>query len=294
LNNILKHIDQQIEFNKGKNLFHIQGKDFFQFIPEIETLAKQIANVSPNDESFLLEYVSNKAMEEFCRINQYYSFNAVAKEKLIGIYAELFRAIKNNPNLSELAKVHFEKLKNFLLETNHFSEKLYGNENLKLKNVTCSEYSPELQLEVLKIDISTLQEPVLDIGCGKNATLVLCLRKMGIEAFGFDRLVDNKKYCSQTDWFDYHFKTNHWGTIISNLGFSNHFMHHHLRTDGNYIEYAKKYMEILRSLKCGGTFYYSPGVPFIEGYLDSSEYIIKTHKIKNTDFTASRIMRLSK
>jgi len=294
LNKLLKHIDQQIEFNKGKNLFHSKGKDFFQFIPEIETYVKQIADVSPDDERFLLEYASNKAMEEFCRINQYYSFKAEAKEKLKGIYAELFSALKSNPNLNELSKIHFERLKNFLLETNHFSEKLYGSDELKLKNVTCAEYSPQLQLEVLKIDISTIQEPVLDVGCGKNAALVLFLRKLGIEVFGFDRLVDNKEYCSQSDWFDYHFKTKHWGTIISNLGFSNHFMHHHLRTDGNYIEYAKKYMEILRSLKCGGTFYYSPGVTFIEDFLNSADYTLRTHKIKNTDFTASQITRLSK
>jgi hypothetical protein len=69
------------------------------------------------------------------------------------------------------------------------------------------------------------------------------------------------------------------GTITSNLGFSNHFNHHHLRKDGHFIEYAKTFMDILNSLKIGGSFYYAPDLPFIEKYLDRVKYRIKTHNI---------------
>lgn len=61
-----------------------------------------------------------------------------------------------------------------------------------------------------------------------------------------------------------------WGTIVSNLGFSNHFNHHNLREDGNFIKYAKTYMNILYSLKPGECFHYAPDLPFIEKYLDEN------------------------
>ncbi len=289
---LLKHIDQQIDYNKGKNLFHSQGKNLFQFIPETVSVAKQLSNLVEEEENLLLEYISNKAIEEFCRINQYYYFNSSAKEKLKSIYSNLLYTLKEGKIPHDLSEIHFEKLKKWLSETNQFSEKLYDNETQNLKCVVCSEYSPELQIDLMNIDLSAIMEPVLDIGCGKNGALVLYLRELGIEAFGIDRLTEDSAYLQQSDWFTYAFKTKHWGTIISNLGFSNHFRHHHLRSDGNYLAYAKKYMEILKSLKSGGSFYYSPGLNFIEGYLNRAEYKIITHSVENTSYNTTRIIRI--
>ena len=88
---------------------------------------------------------------------------------------------------------------------------------------------------------------------------------------------------------DFSFVPGHWGTIISNLGFSNHFRHHHLRNDGDYLDYARKYMEILQSLKPGGAFYYAPDLPFIESYLDPQKYRITKREIPRTGFFSVKI-----
>lgn len=288
---LFEHIDNQIEFNKGKNLFHRNRKDLFEFTAETKNMIKQITNIDKKSENRLLEYLTTKALEEFFRINQYYSFDVVAKQKLRAIYTDLVDSFKENRDLHEISENHFTRLKNWLSETNHFSEEIYTKENEKLDGIVCAEYSPLLQIKLLGIDLSSIVEPVLDIGCGKAGALVSFLRNQGIGAFGFDRIKTETMYCSDSDWFEYDFGVQKWGTIISNLGFSNHFKHHHLRVDGNYIEYAQKYMEILHALKIGGSFYYAPGLPFIETYLDSKEFNVTTHQVGDTDYLATKIGR---
>jgi hypothetical protein len=58
-----------------------------------------------------------------------------------------------------------------------------------------------------------------------------------------------------------------WGTILSHMAFSNHFLFHHLYKHGSPNEYAQAYMAILSALEPGGSFYYAPGLPFIEQFL---------------------------
>ncbi len=146
-------------------------------------------------------------------------------------------------------------------------------------------------MEILQLNIDQIVEPVLDIGCGKQGNLVMFLRQKGIDAFGFDRFADKHSVLINSDWFEYKFENEKWGTIISNLGFSNHFHHHHFRNDGNFIDYAKKYMEIISSLKIGGSFHYAPDLPFIENYLDTDKYQLIKHKIGKYEFQSTRIHR---
>jgi hypothetical protein len=56
------------------------------------------------------------------------------------------------------------------------------------------------------------------------------------------------------------------------MAFSNHFIYQHLNRLGQPEKYAAKYMQILNSLKPGGSFYYSPGLPFIECFLPEETY----------------------
>lgn len=114
----------------------------------------------------------------------------------------------------------------------------------------------------------------------------------GVETYGIDRFSFTDKNLSNSDWLEYSYGVEKWGTIISNLGFSNHFKHHNLREDGNYIEYGKKYMEILKSLKIGGEFYYAPDLPFIEQYLDSRQFRIDKNEIGKYHFKTTKITRL--
>jgi len=76
------------------------------------------------------------------------------------------------------------------------------------------------------------------------------------------------------------------------MGFSNHFKHHHLREDGNYIEYGSTFMNILNSLKVGGCFHYAPDLPFIEKYLDNSQFDLTKYEIQGYDFMTTIIKRL--
>lgn len=91
---------------------------------------------------------------------------------------------------------------------------------------------------------------------------------------------------------DYDYEKNKWGTIISNLGFSNHFIHHHLRKGGNYLQYAKKYMQILHSLKPGGSFHYAPDLPFIEQYLDKNMYEVYKKRLEKQDLSSVIVKRV--
>jgi len=152
--------------------------------------------------------------------------------------------------------------------------------------------SENLLIEILQIDLDQIIEPVLDIGCGKQGNLVLFLRQNGIDSYGFDRFAYNNLALSNSDWFEYKFEKDKWGTIISNLGFSNHFRNHHFRNDGNFIDYAKKYMDILSSLKIGGSFHYAPDLPLVEQYLDKDKYQLTRHRIENYEFKSTRINRL--
>jgi hypothetical protein len=141
-----------------------------------------------------------------------------------------------------------------------------------LQALPCHEYSPQKQLQILGAEADSLLEPILDMGCGARGVLVQYLRDMGKKAFGIDRVVEKGNFLLEADWLDHPLKAEYWGTVIAHLGFSNHFLHHHLRKDGEPDRYARKYMEILHALKPGGSFLYAPGLPFIENLLPNDEY----------------------
>ena len=134
------------------------------------------------------------------------------------------------------------------------------------------EYSPEKQCRILSIDPQELPIPVLDVGCGNEGLLVKYLRNLGIEAYGIDRIAAGNAGLFNSDWFEFRFEKRYWGTVISHMSFSNHFLFHHLHPHGRPEIYAKRYMDILESLKHGGSFRYAPGLPFIERFLPDADY----------------------
>jgi hypothetical protein len=139
----------------------------------------------------------------------------------------------------------------------------------------CAEYSAETQLRVLGLDIGALRAPVLDVGCGSEARLVALMRDHGVDAVGIDRHAD-AAHALAIDWTDYRFAPASWGTVVSHLGLSLHFLHRHLGPSAELaLEYARKYMEILNSLQVGGSFVYAPSLPFIEDVLPSHQYRVR-------------------
>jgi hypothetical protein len=289
----LKIIDKQIESNQGKNIFLGSNDTTLKFAVDTITEIPNINELDADAEDLLLDYATNKVIEEFCRINQYYTFNSQARKDLRNIYESLFSSIKSNEISVEMIESnHYRNLRLWLRKTNSFAEKMYSNAGKDIKPVACSEYSADLQMNVLKLNVQTLMEPLLDIGCGKNGNLVKYLCGQGIDARGIDRFSFSKGNLFNADWLEFNYGTARWGTIISNLAFSNHFKHQHLKEDGSYIDYAKKYMEILKSLKIGGSFHYAPDLPFIELYLDEKQYQVAKHGIGQFEFKTTTIKRL--
>lgn len=294
MNNFQNNIDHQLAYNEGKNLFYQGILQSLRFSPETIKAIDRYGEFGDDSERLLVDYSTNRALEEFCKVNQYYTFDKQAREALHAIYTDLFANLKNREiPVETIAEKHYEKLINWLASTNAFAEKVYtSKEHENIEPVFCSEYSPELQVEMLQLDVSRMMEPVLDIGCGKGGNLVLHLRSCGIETYGFDRFAFTKAFLTHSDWFEYEFKPEQWGTIVSNLGFSNHFKHHHLRSDGNFIGYAKKYMEILNALKVGGSFHYAPDLPFVEQYLDNTKYQVTRQNVGTYGFKSTIITRM--
>lgn len=287
-----KNIDKQFAINRGKNIFFDDFTSTFIFG---EDTIKAITNINELDEHYdvVIEYLTDKAIEEFCRSNQYYSFNSESKRELRNIYNDLFNRIKaKNKSLDEIRRTHYENLKDWLVKYNSFASRIYSKVNKDALEVICSEYSADLQLDILGIDTNLLMEPVLDIGCGKEGTLVKHLYNLGFESIGFDRFKFVEKNLLTCDWLEFDYGMNKWGTIISHLGFSNHFKHHHMRVDGNYILYAQTYMNIIKSLRNGGKFYYVPDLPFIEVYLDKDQFMIEHKEVQKVDSKVTVITRI--
>jgi hypothetical protein len=288
----LDNIDKQIEFNQDKNIF-LENLEVFKFAEETVNAISKIDQLKTCTQLSLIDYATDKAIEEFHRVNQYYTFDIKAKNNLKNIYSELIDDIQlNKHSIEDISKRHYEKLRVWIKESNSFAEKIYKNADAKVDPVACFEYTPQLQISILKIDIRAILEPVLDIGCGFNGHLVNYLKEQGVDAHGIDRYIFPLSYFETADWLEYNYGKERWGTIVSNLGFSNHFNHHNLREDGNYIEYGKTYMNILHSLKIGGCFHYAPDLPFIENFLDSSQFQVTKYDVDKYDFKTTIVKRI--
>jgi hypothetical protein len=296
--NIKKQIKEQIAFNSGKNLLDDEQINSLQMIEVTQSLIETIRNMDVKEEKEMIDFLTDEALQEFCRVNQYFSFNSESVKKLKAIYTGLNQRIRGlninarQPELDAISQEHYSHLCDWLVQTNAFAGKMYSGEQEYAVPVACSEYPSDLQMNILKINLKDLIEPVLDIGCGRELNLVNYLRDNGIEAYGIDRFENGNPFYYKTDWLEYNFEIEKWGSLISNLGFSNHFIHHNLRVDGNFREYAKKYMEILSSLKIGGSFYYAPDLPFIEKHLDSSKYLYTGNIIEGYVYKSIRITRI--
>jgi hypothetical protein len=168
---------------------------------------------------------------------------------------------------------HFVSLRTFM-------ETIGDSEFLRTSGpVPCHQYGVALQMKNLGIATGFLSEPILDLGCGRDGNLVRFLRRRGFDAFGIDRFAEWSDYLTGADWLRVPACGGRWGTIISHMSFSNHFMHHHLRRDGRFEEYARAYMRLLASLRPGGVFFYAPSLPFIERALPRDRFEVARSEV---------------
>ena len=125
MNNFTKIIDRQIEFNQGKNIF-LDNLDIFQFSNETVKFVLSLNSLDTVSKQLLIDYSTDKAIEEFCRINQYYSFDSKTKQKLKEIYRILVENIETkSDSIEKISKIHYERLKQFLIESNPIAKKVY-------------------------------------------------------------------------------------------------------------------------------------------------------------------------
>jgi len=292
------HSEQEITAKSGKNPKEDKETLSLPFFETVESLIEKFKKPDIQSEKLLIDFLTDEALQKFCTVNQYFSFNTKSVDELKLIFAELnekmktINSQKNQQSLELLTHEHNQKINDWLLQTNAFAGKMYSSNQDAVQPVACSEYAPDLQLEILQIDVEKLRQPILDVGCGKEMNLVKYLHEKDFEVYGIDRFDNENPFYQKCDWLEYDFETQKWGSIISNLGFSNHFIHHNLRVDGNYREYARKYMEILDSLQSGGSFYYAPDLPFIEKHLDRFKYECISFNIPGYKFRASRVTRI--
>lgn len=160
----------------------------------------------------------------------------------------------------------------------------------------CRQYSPALQCEVLGLTGDDLAGPLLDIGCGEAAALVGFLRARDCPAWGIDRLAPGHGHALPGDWFQLPTVAGGWRTIVAHLSFSLHFVHAHLHAASEAKRYALAYKAILDRLQPGGSFIYTPSLPFIEPLLDPRQFQVTTRPVPMPSgqlAAASRVTRLA-
>ena len=215
----------------------------------------------------------------------------VSKEdcnKILEIYHKLIENISDyNKDYERIALEHFTEVRNFINSyTNKQEEKLE-------KQVEKSSYSPEFILNILDVKDSELKGTSLDIGCGKNATLVNYLADKGMNAKGLDMECEDSDRLEQEDWLIKEYPESTYDLITSNLAFTKHFLEANQEeaNDQECIEYALSYMKILNSLKVGGKWHYVPSVTFIEELLPEDKFEV-TNSFINDSIMRTVIKRI--
>lgn len=280
LDNLTEIINKQIDNNKELNLFF---KNLDSEIMIDNSFRKEILELKEKSNTDISEVVKTTAksvLDNFFMINQYIQVSSKDQSDLNDIYFNTYSKIDSN-NFEMVMKSHFRKLSSWLSRfyTKHFLEAL--SQNKSIGQVVNKEYSVDLQVEIFDLDFDKIKEPIIDVGCGKNAYLVRELILRNKEVIGIDRLISySDKRIIEKNWFDFNFKKNSWGTIIANMSFTNHLIYS-LKNNSEFIyDYYIKYKEIIESLLIGGCFYYAPSLEFVEDRLDPVMYSIE-HKIIN-------------
>ncbi|MDC7240771.1 MAG: hypothetical protein PQJ50_10465 [Spirochaetales bacterium] len=276
-----KKIEKQIGLNKNINLFSSNLNKNFQidndFIAELLNLKIQNKGISRES----LRKTRNIVLETLYGINQYINVQQKDMIELEEIYKVTFDKI-STVNVSEVMIDHYQRLSTWLSRfyPNHFINQLREQEIIG--SVLNEEYSADFQIYILDLVVANLDEPIIDIGCGKTGNLPCKLKEMGKDAVGIDRIIEEEKdYLIEKNWFDFYFENEKWGTIISNMSFVNHLLYTYENDNLNLEKYLIKFKEILDALKPCGRFIYTPSIPFLENYLDGKKYRISRDLIIN-------------
>jgi hypothetical protein len=295
---IEKSIQQQIEANHSKNLLYEHFEEIIAIDPDFlaaleESLAKDEPAFSQAKQQELVSFATQTFLKRLSTINQFLRVEPGKVKELENIYLSTWKTMRATQKIeATLKETHYPALSRWIadLYPGEFVERLKSVP--KIGHIVCAEYSPQLQIDLLKLDTAAIKQPILDIGCGSAANLVYYLRSLGLDAYGIDRAVlKTETYLKQADWFDNAFVPDRWGTIISNMAFSNHLLYTYRHNSAQLKPYLLKFREILTTLLPGGSFHYAPGVPFIEQRLDPAQYQVEQERVLGEIF-ATKITRI--
>ncbi len=150
------------------------------------------------------------------------------------------------------------------------------------QTVVCGEYSPCRQLDILCLS-PDLSGPLLDVGCGSQAQLSCYLYERGVQVLGIDRNAPNLPCCQRADWLEFDYGLSAWQIILSHQSFSTHFHFQHRFAHERAAGMAKAFMRMLRALRPGGRLVYTPGLPFIEPFVEQLDgYHVQRFDIPGT------------
>lgn len=291
---IKSSIKKQLDANKSRNLLFENAPQIMSVEPGFLAALEEVLN-SDTHEDFPARFVTfatEELLKRLHTVNPYLHIKKSQVEDLEQIYRHTWQRMMETRDIkTTLNEFHYPQLAKWLtaLYPEEFRESLRSV--TKVNPVTYQEYSADLQIEVLGIDLTHIKEPAIDIGCGSQANLTRHLRSLGIEAYGIDRNLETREpYLAQEDWFDYYFEPNKWGAIVSNMGFTNHLNYAYLHDASQLEHYLLKMKEIIESLSPGGCFYYAPSLPFIEGKLSPEDYAME-RKQRFNSISVSRVIK---
>jgi hypothetical protein len=286
-------IKQQLDVNKSRNLLFENITQIMNVEPSFLAALEELLNSNLSDQSAdayedVVSFTAKELVKRLHSINPYLQVGQAHVEDLEQIYRQTWQIIKETRDIkTTLNEFHYPELSKWL--TTLYPENLQSlrKSSASVSPLTYAEYSAELQVELFGIDTAQIKQPVIDIGCGSQANLVRYFRSVGIEAYGVDRhLQICQPYLHQLEWFDFYFEPGKWGTIVSNMAFTNH-LNYAYRHDISQLEgYLAKMKEILESLSIGGYFRYAPSLPFVEDKLSSARYRVeREQKIRDVSVT---------
>ncbi|MCC6260590.1 MAG: hypothetical protein IT311_06980 [Anaerolineales bacterium] len=288
-------IKQQLDNNATKNLlFEDVAQTINVDLGFCAILEESLnTNISESLSKELITFAVEELTKKLYAINPYLSINVTQIKRLKKIYRTTWtKMIEAQDAQTTLREYHYPALAVWLadLYPEKFRQALKSAPNIG--GVTYWEYSAELQIEALELDLNNILEPIIDIGCGSQANLAQRLHALGFKVYGIDRnLTFDQPYLKQINWFDYAFEPNKWGTIIANMSFTNHLNYIYLHDISKLDIYLSKYQEIIEALSKNGCFYYAPSLPFIEANLAPQKYRLKRES-KVEGVLVSKISRI--
>lgn len=294
LSKLTEIADLQFQENSYKNLF-CTVEDQFHFNTatrkSIELFDDQLTGLSYTEKEVLLKNYINGFIRAFSRTVPYMHFGAHDRLLIKHIYLLLLYDIANKIPLEKIEKRHYERVRWLIKKTNPSVYQQNLNANILVEQFVYAEYSSAFQLDLLNIDRQLLLEPILDIGCGEHGYLVEYFRSQHLDAYGIDNFKGSSDHFYSCNWLEFSYGHEKWGTIISHLSFSSHFLHHILQNDGLDILYAQTCMKILESIVPGGKWIYTPAVAFFEDLLSPEEYSVRRTPV-GADFHKTVITKL--